>query len=423
MRDQFIPVRRSEIKSALLADPRLDPRQRERLRQLWRLVEALFHYEHFEELEQLRDGYHYFNPEPGTRAAAEPAVLEAAYHELVVALFDVLKRANFTEVPKSEVERAFREKAMISAEVSTPLEDYRDIRFFRRGRHMEEIEVRYFFGFRRRRVPVEVNDHVVLLASLKPAPPPGAIAEKKRRRGRRKLRPGSVLIKYFRDIASADLNTLLPEVRVVMNIRDKMFLGVPALFGGIPILIKLIPTIAVILVLLGIRLGIAGEAEDDHIKQALAVTSGIVALGGFVMHQWMKYQRQSLKYQVEIHDNLYFRNINNNAGIFDYLIGAAEDQEVKETLLAYFFLLTAGRRVSEPELDAMVEAWLKDRFGLVCDFEVDDGLRKLERLELLVADGPLLSVVPLEEALRRIDRRWDAFFSAEGDAACEGAAA
>ena len=66
--------------------------------------------------------------------------------------------------------------------------------------------------------------------------------------------------------------------------------------------------------------------------------SGLVALGGFVMRQWLKYQRQSLKYQQELTDNIYFRNLNNNAGMFDYIIGAAEEQECKEAFLAYYFL-------------------------------------------------------------------------------------
>jgi predicted transcriptional regulator YdeE len=57
-----------------------------------------------------------------------------------------------------------------------------------------------------------------------------------------------------------------------------------------------------------------------------------------VLRQWVKYQRRSLKYQIELTDNIYYRNVNNNAGVFDYLIGAAEEQECKEAFLAYHFL-------------------------------------------------------------------------------------
>src|SRR3974390_3765276 len=76
-------------------------------------------------------------------------------------------------------------------------------------------------------------------------------------------------------------------------------------------------------------------------KAALAALMGIVALGGFAVRQWLKYQHQTLKYHMELTENIYFRNVNNNAGIFDYLIGTAEDQETKEAMLAYHFIRTA----------------------------------------------------------------------------------
>jgi hypothetical protein len=139
------------------------------------------------------------------------------------------------------------------------------------------------------------------------------------------------------------------------------------------------------------------------------VTGGLLALGGFLMHQWVKYQHQALRYQHEINGNLYFRNVSNNAGMFDAIIGAAEEQEFKEAALAYFFLL--GEPAGRDELDRTIEAWLAARFGVHIDFELDDGLVKLERLGLVAQTGDGLSVPPLAEALRRLDRQWDAFFA------------
>ncbi len=408
-RERFIPVRKGEIIAALLAEPKLaEPAAQSEFQHLCKLVASIFHYEHFEELERLKDAYHHFNPHhPGSSNAAS----EAAYADLLATLRRVLTRANFIEVTGEEMARAAREHALFEVEVRAATADHRDVLFFRRGRHRERVERREWMGLRVRGFDIDVYDDVVMVAALRPEE---STAEQRpsRFRQRRRHRPGSMLIKCFRDIPSADLNTLLPDAKVIMGQRDKWMIGVPALFGGIPLILKLGPTLAVIAILLGLRFGASREVASDRLEQALIVTGGLLALGGFVMHQWVKYQRQALRYQLEINGNLYFRNVSNNAGMFDAIIGAAEEQEFKEALLAYFFLL--GEPASRDELDRKVEAWLATRFGVSVDFELDDGLAKLERLGLVEGTGDRLSAPPVAEALRRLDQRWDDFFAFAG---------
>ena len=63
-RDQFIPIRKSDIIAGLTKSGLLvGCDQHEKFRQLCRLLGAIFHYEYFERLETLRDDYYYFNPE------------------------------------------------------------------------------------------------------------------------------------------------------------------------------------------------------------------------------------------------------------------------------------------------------------------------------------------------------------------------
>ena len=167
-----------------------------------------------------------------------------------------------------------------------------------------------------------------------------------------------------------------------MGLRDQLMLGVPALIGGIPILLKLASTLTVLFVVAGFYLGVAGSVKEADTAGALAAISGIVALGGFVVRQWVKFQRQSLIYQKILSENVYYRNINNNAGIFDYIIGEAEEQESKEAFLAYYFLMAPGGEATEDNLDRRIEAWLQERFGVDVDFECDDALKKLDRMGL-----------------------------------------
>jgi Protein of unknown function (DUF3754) len=414
VRGQFIPVRKCDILDALVArDSFTSEAERSKFRLICRLLAAVYHHEYFDLLEQLRHVYFYFNPEIDTNGRFDETTIEKAYGELIEAFLAVLKGANFVEVPHEEVERAHRERVEVHVELRTSLDDFREVRFFRRGHHHETFEISRWFGLKKRKIDALVYDDVVLFVAMKSVP-----TEANRKRStKRKVRPGSVLIKYFRHIASADLNALFPNVRVVMSVLDKVILTVPALAGGIPILLNLASTVTVLFLVIGFYLGVTGAVDDNQMHTAFAALSGMVALGAFVMRQFLRYQRQSLKYQKELTDNVYYRNVNNNAGIFDYIIGAAEEQECKEAFLAYYFLRAAPLAPTEDELDCTIEAWLKETFHVDIDFEVDDALGKLERLGLLLRDGERLSTLPPDQALARIDQVWDNYFQYNAPAA------
>jgi hypothetical protein len=417
--DQFIPVRKSDILSALVGRGDCKSEEdREKFRRLCDMLAAIYHYDYFKMLERLRDDYYYFSPEVAALATTDRAKSDCAYDDLVRSLDKVLKDANFKELPHEDVTDAHRKRAVLRVEVKAEHDDFREVRFYRRGRHVEQFEVNEWFGWRRRKVESEVFDDVVLLVAMKTQAEIGSRRELRVLK-RRKIVPGSVLLKYFRNIACGDLYALFPNARVVMSSRDKAFLGVPAIAGGIPILLKLYATISVLFLVAGIYLGGSRSVADTDMKTALAALMGIVALGGFAMRQWLKYQHQSLKYHMELAENIYYRNINNNAGIFDYVIGTAEDQETKEALLAYHFLRTTSAAPNAAELAQRIEAWLSANFGINLDFDIASALATLDRFGLLRREGERLFVSPLEEAIAQLHRVWNNFFKAKQGGECQ----
>ena len=88
---------------------------------------------------------------------------------------------------------------------------------------------------------------------------------------------------------------------------------------------------------------------------------------------------------------------------------ALEEQEFKEAVLAYFFLLTEGPK-TESDLDERCERFLKDEFGKEVDFESDDALQKVERLRVVHKRDGVYSAIPLKDALQVLDEQWDKFF-------------
>jgi Protein of unknown function (DUF3754) len=414
LRDRVIPLRKSDLIDGLLAGGRLDEAAQARFRQLARMLGAIFHYQYLEELERLREAYFHFDPELDPHACGPAGDLEAAYRSLSEEFVRVLADANFVEIAHDEITRAFAERARVRVKIRAPVEDYRCVRMFRRGHHTETIEIPFWFGLRRRPLEVVVYDDVVLMVATRPEATTSGDSRKARGRagGGQKVRDGAVLFKYFRHIARADLKALFPNVRVMMSLFDNLTLGVGALVGGVPIMIKLASTLTVLFVVAGFYLGVSGTVRDNDIAQALAALSGLFALGAFLLRQWGNFHRQSLIHQKEITDNIYYRNVSNNAGIFTYMIGEAEDQDWKEALLAYYCLLTAQAPLTREALDAQAEELLVRAFGVAADFEIDDALARLKRLDLLAETDSRLSVPPLADALARLDKEWKDFFAA-----------
>ena len=91
----------------------------------------------------------------------------------------------------------------------------------------------------------------------------------------------------------------------------------------------------------------------------------------------------------------------------------AEEEECKEAILAYGFLLAQQPEVcSQNQLDQKVEHYLRKSCGVRVNFELSDGLRKLREADLIeeTADK-LIKPCPLIKALTRLDQDWDQIFS------------
>jgi hypothetical protein len=408
-RDRVIPLRKSDIIDGLVAEGRLDEADQEKFTQLARMLGAILHYEYSAQLDQLRETYFYFDPEVDPREFGFAKDLSEPYRQLSEEFIRILTDANFVEVSHEDITKAFAERARVRVKIKAPIEDYRDVRMFRRGSHMETIEIPAWFGLRKRPLEVKVYDDVVLMVATKPedmSSDETRRALSSARRGGQKVRSGAVLFKYFRHIARADLKALFPNVRVVRSLLDHLMLGVPAILGGVPILIKLASTLTVLLLVAGFYLGLSGTMQDRDMEQALAALSGILALGAFLLRQWGNFHRQSLIHQKQVTDNVYYRNVNNNAGIFTYLIGEAEDQDWKEVLLAYYGLLIEAGPVTRDALDVRIEELLARVIGVSADFDVDHALSRLRQFDLVIETDGGLTAVPLVDALRRLDREW-----------------
>ena len=127
-------------------------------------------------------------------------------------------------------------------------------------------------------------------------------------------------------------------------------------------------------------------------------------------------------------DNLYFKNLDNNAGVFHTLIDAAEEEDCKEALLAYTFLLKcrevsveggaafcavrAEREIAAggmtlATLDSAIETYFLEEHNCALDFDVTDAIDKLVAMDLVEQNGDIFAARALNDAVKILDDYWD----------------
>ena len=109
---------------------------------------------------------------------------------------------------------------------------------------------------------------------------------------------------------------------------------------------------------------------------------------------------------------MYFRNVNNNVGIFEYLIATAEDQETKESALAYHFIRKAEVAPTATDVADRIEAWLARNFAV---FKIADALKTLDRFGLVRREAEWFFVPPLEPAIAQLHQVWNNFSSVSSE--------
>ncbi|MFQ5505388.1 MAG: TMEM143 family protein [Planctomycetota bacterium] len=407
-RERYIPYRRSDVVEMCLREGRLPSEEAESFRELCRILQSLFHFEFHERLESLKDSYAPFNPDADTRRIREVsgAELAASQASLVRGLTEVLNAANYERVTQEDLERALAEESLFKIRLHVDFEDFEEVIFFARGRSTAKETLRRFLGLGKQELEFVNLSRVLIYVKFKKQAWFDAA-------GRKDLffRPGSTIIKLFQDVPAADLEMLFPNTEVRMKPVDKLLIGVPAAIGGIAVVAtKLLGTIFLVASLVAFWLGLSRQSVRIDQGALVALAIGLATLGGYVIKQISNFKARKLKFMKTLSDSLYFKNLDNNAGVLNHLFDAAEEEECKEAILGYYFLLTSERGLSEPELDDVIEDWFERKWGCRIDFEADDALHKLVRLELVSRGGEILRARPLAEAKSRLDYIWDNYF-------------
>jgi hypothetical protein len=407
-RSRFIPFRKADIVDMCIGDARLSDADKKKLRDFFRILEAVFHFEFQKRLETLKNCFSPFNPDSDTFSITTYTEDNKSQlqKKLVTELTSVLEAANFEKVTPEDLNQALSEESLFKIRLEVNFDDFEDIIFFRRGESVKQETLVKFFGLQKKSITFTNYDRVVVYVKFRD--------QKYFDSHKRKdlyFEPGSTLIKLFQNIPKADLEMLFPNSEVRMKPMDKLVIGVPAAISGVIVVAsKLGASLILVGSVLAFWLGLSDKNVQINQQHLIALGAGLGALGGFLFRQISKFKNRKIRFMKALADNLYFKNLDNNAGVFYHLIDAAEEEEFKEAALAYFFLSIEKQELTRTELDNLIEKWLEDNFNCQIDFEIDDALAKLERFEIVMREGDILRCKPLQEALQQLDFIWDNYF-------------
>jgi hypothetical protein len=399
---RYLPFHKQDVVNMCLmrADmaPHADP-----FRQLCKMVGNIFHYEFHQITEELKRAYSSLDPDSNTREVLTAE--ENSSGQLISLLGELLDKGNYERVTQEDLATALKESSLFKIRLHVDFEDFEEVLLFSRGESVRKEVVPRFLG----RFPKEISfthyDRVVIYLKFRSdlgeqaKVLPGA-------------RPGATILKLFQNVPKADLEMLFPNTRVRMRTVDKVLIGLPALVsGGIVLTTKVGASLVLLGSLLGFWAGLSSQPVALNGASWLIVLTGLAALGGYVWKQISSFRNRRLMFVQSLTQNLYFKNLDNNAGVFHRLVDDAEEEECKEAFMAYCFLLTAKNPMSPDDLDHQIEQWLAQEWDCVVDFEIKDALRKLEELQLVTSQDGMLSVTPLPQALHLLDQRWDSYFT------------
>lgn len=411
--ERFIPFRRSDIISMCIDDGGLDTNQINAFKSFCELLCGIFHYRMHKSLETLKDCYAPFNPDIDTTHIRSATAAQKTDYEkrLERELTEVLNRANFERISETEVNQALEQESLFKVKLHIDFNDFEEVLFFRRGVSKRAETLRSWFGLKKDDIELTVYERVVIYVRFKDQQ-----YFDQQDRAELLFEPGTSLIKLFRNVPKNDLEMLFPNTEIRMKPIDKLIIGVPAAVGGLFMLItKLGSTLLLVFAVLAFWLGIRSEPATINQATLIALTVGLGGLGGFLWRQFNKYKNRKIQFMKQLAENLYHKNLDNNAGVFFNIIDAAEEEECKETILAYYHLLTSKHAIDKNQLDRSIEEWFRQNYQCNIDFEMDDAIQKLEQLGLANKADNKYQAIDIQQANQNLDKQWDEIFLFNND--------
>lgn len=389
-REGFVPIHKKDLLAKLIAQFPLDAKERQQFELFGKLVESTIKHEFHLQLDQLKSVYVAFDPDADTppEGKATSTERDALADKVFENLCWICERANFRRLDRETLLEAMRNTSYWGVNLDVDFTLFQHLEVFARGNLMATRSYRRLRRFyRKEQVQLPVYERLFIMFRLTPHERLDADTDTE-----------CIYLKLFKSIPRMDIDMLLPGTKIRMTMLDRSKIFFPTVSGIAVTAWKIVQGATVV---------------------AMAGAYGVLALLGFAggtigygVRSFLGYLRTKQKYQLNLTRNLYFQNLDNNSGALQRLISEGEEQDFRETILAYFFLWRIGREsnFTVSSLDKRVEGYLQDNYFIPVDFEVHDALRKLRNWNLIEpSDLDAVRAVDIAEAVQRMRKGWQRF--------------
>ena len=389
LEQHYIPISRAKMKETLFLLPELDEDLRPGLAKVSHLLEMIWHHSSHSRLELLKSLYESMDPDQNQNPDSK------GKEEFLETLRISLHNGNWREIDEEEMEAARQGENLFPISLRVRSDELVTSLLFKLGKVTISDVRTTWFGLKKEEIATEAFDRVIQVLQFHNE---DWFEKNNRMKHYQGIESAGLHLRLFKTVPKLDLETIFPNTSPEMRHLDKIKIFAP-LVGG--------------LITLGLKFGPLLLGSESG-STSVSIISGIcAALGTYILKSYLSYQKTREKYQSQISKDLYFKGQANNAAVLNMIVDLAEEQEVKEALLAYTFLLVdKDGKHDRKSLDMRIEKWLLESFAVEVGFEVDDALRKLEEMKLLkkFPDGSL-TVLSIDESLKVLDHHWDHLFS------------
>lgn len=398
--EAYIPLRKNDLVEELCASGELSSGEEQGFRSLCRLIGAVYHVEFLRLLDNLKNAYAPFDPDADTRILAfEPSARKLhKLNDLFGEFSSLMARADFRHLSGDDIELALHARSHWGLDMDVDFSVFERLAIFARGETREKRQ-------RRRRwrpwvveeIDVPIYQRLVMILKLR-----------KHERIGKDVDTDKIYLQVFKNIPRLDIRMLLPGARVRINQVDRGKIGF-SLLGGI-------------LLTIGRMAGLAFNnllqfAWLRNVPEILLLNHPFAIWGlaggafGYGWRSYYNYQQTKQRYNLSLTQILYFQNLDTNAGVLFRLIDEAEEQECRETILAYYVLWKRGGCVgcTGADLDAAVRQEIERAAGITVAFELRDTLAVLLRLNLVEQVNGCYRARPLPVAIETLEWTWARF--------------